>query len=571
MIPADAYLWSRYREDKKLMERFVELTEFGKSKKNETFGIVEDDAVIKNSTIIKDAKIGKNAYIKGAFKLKNITILSSPQEQSQVGEGVEMVNGIMGFGSRVFYQAIAVRFVIGRNCQLKYGARLLNSVLGDNSTISCCELLNNLIFPFHEQHHNSSFLIASTVMGQSNIASAATIGSNHNSRSPDCEMIAGRGFWPGLCSDFKFDSKFASFVLAAKGSYLNEVNIIYPFSMLAPADSLGRIHIIPAYWFLYNMFAIARNQNKFSTRDKRIIKVQNIETNPFAPDTMEEIINALEKIISLTADYLTLDDKKCAEMTQTNPKPELLAEFKKRLEDSSSKDQIYQIAKDYLHQNPDSKYLLFDKFAQKKYGALIYKPAQAYREYRRGLKYFVANSLIEWADKNKIESLTLKNIEELEKIPLYKNWMNAGGQIIPQEKIYELFDFIKSGKIQNWTQVHEFYDECQRYYVEYKARYSIYILEYLYSRKISNFSPKLCADILHDVIHVCQAMLDASYKTREKDFTDYFRTITFRNDDEKKAVLGTIDDNEFLKTLKISTENLINRLNLLVKNFDSEV
>ena len=86
-----------------------------------------------------------------------------------MGEGVELVNGILGYGSKVFYQAVAVRFVIGRNCQLKYGARLLNSVLGDNSTVSCCELLNNLIFPFHEQHHNSSFLIASTVCGQSNI------------------------------------------------------------------------------------------------------------------------------------------------------------------------------------------------------------------------------------------------------------------------------------------------------------------------------------------------------------------------------------------------------------------
>lgn len=30
MIPADAFLWSRFREDKELMQRFVELTEFGK-------------------------------------------------------------------------------------------------------------------------------------------------------------------------------------------------------------------------------------------------------------------------------------------------------------------------------------------------------------------------------------------------------------------------------------------------------------------------------------------------------------------------------------------------------------
>ncbi|HBB43031.1 MAG TPA: DUF4954 domain-containing protein, partial [Treponema sp.] len=154
MIPADAYIWSRWREDKNLMKRFVELTEYENDKKNNTYGIVCDDAVIKNCTLLKDAKIGECAYIKGAFKLKNITVLSSPDEPSQIGEGVEMVNGIMGYGSHVFYQAVAVRFVIGRNCHLKYGARLLNSVLGDNSTVSCCELLNNLIFPFHEQHHN---------------------------------------------------------------------------------------------------------------------------------------------------------------------------------------------------------------------------------------------------------------------------------------------------------------------------------------------------------------------------------------------------------------------------------
>ena len=569
MIAADAYLWSRYREDKLLMQRFIELTEFGKSKKNDTFGIVEDDAVIKNSAIIKDVKVGKNAYIKGALKLKNLTVLSSPDEQSQIGEGVEMVNGIMGYGCHVFYQAIAVRFVIGRNCQLKYGARLLNSVLGDNSTVSCCELLNNLIFPFHEQHHNSSFLIASTVMGQSNIASAATIGSNHNSRSPDCEMIAGRGFWPGLCSDLKFDSKFASFVLLAKGSYTNELNINYPFSLVAPADESGKIHIIPSYWFLYNMFAIARNKSKFTARDKRFIKVQNIETNPFAPDTMQEIIVALERIIELTKSYLKSDDKTCEKNTTYNTNPELLQKFRK-LASSCRESELYQISKDYLHQNPNSKYLLFDETCQKKYGALIFKPAQAYREYRRILKYFIAQSFIFWAEENKIEKLTVENIKEIYKIPLYKTWLNVGGQIIPEEKINELFELIKFKKINNWQEVHNFYDECQKHYVEYKARYAIFVIEYVYGFSIKKFSKEFCLDILHDVIHVYQSMLDAAYKTREKDFQDYFRTITFRNEDEKKAVLGTIDDNDFLKNLTQETKIFISRLKVLVSNFVAE-
>lgn len=169
MIPADAYLWSRYRDDTVLMQRFIELTEKGNTGKLDTYGFIDDDTVIKNTTLIKDTKIGKCAYIKGAFKLKNITVLSSEDEVSQIGEGVEMVNGIMGYGCCIFYQAVAVRFVIGRNCQLKYGARLLNSVLGDNSTVSCCELLNNLIFPFHEQHHNSSFLIATTIIDRKSV------------------------------------------------------------------------------------------------------------------------------------------------------------------------------------------------------------------------------------------------------------------------------------------------------------------------------------------------------------------------------------------------------------------
>jgi hypothetical protein len=142
-------------------------------------------------------------------------------------------------------------------------------------------------------------------MGQSNVAAGATIGSNHNSRSPDGEIFAKRGFWPGLCSDFKHNSRFASFVLVSKGSYQYELDIQYPFSLVCPGQNGDpTIHIIPAWWFIYDMFAITRNKNKFLSRDKRVVKVQNIETDPYAPDTMEEILIALDRIINLTADYL---------------------------------------------------------------------------------------------------------------------------------------------------------------------------------------------------------------------------------------------------------------------------
>src|SRR5690606_10863413 len=130
-----------------------------------------------------------------------------------------MVNGIMGVGCRVIYGVTAVRFILAPFSQLKYGARLINSYLGENATVCCCEVLNSLIFPAHEQHHNNSFLCAALLMGQSNMAAGATIGSNHNSRGADGEIQAGRGFWPGLCVSLKHNSKFATFIMIAKGNY----------------------------------------------------------------------------------------------------------------------------------------------------------------------------------------------------------------------------------------------------------------------------------------------------------------------------------------------------------------
>ena len=293
MITADAYLWAKYRDDKVLQENLKQITQNSIDNRRGFYGTTGDNCVIKNSLILKDVKISSYCYIKGANKLKNLSINSSEEEPTQIGEGVELVNGIIGYGCHIFYGCKAVKFILGNNSSLKYGARLINSFLGDNSTISCCEVLNNLIFPSHEQHHNNSFLIASVVMGQSNMAAGATIGSNHNSRANDNEIQAGRGFWPGLCTSVKHSCKFASFVLLSKADYPAELNIPFPFSLLNNNVSKDQLEVMPAYWWLYNMYALARNSWKFQNRDRRVHKDQNIEFEPFAPDTIEEIFNAI--------------------------------------------------------------------------------------------------------------------------------------------------------------------------------------------------------------------------------------------------------------------------------------
>lgn len=524
MLTADAWLWSSFRDDRELMQRFFEMTEKNNDGAWNSYGIVESGTVIKNTRLIKDAKIGSNAYIKGALKLKNITVCSSPEESSQIGEGVEMVNGIMGAGSKVFYQAVAVRFVLGRHCQLKYGARLIHSILGDNSTVSCCEILNNLIFPFHEQHHNTSFLIAAEVMGQSNLAAGVTAGSNHNSRSPDGELIAGRGFWPGLSASFTHNSRFASFCLAARGSYRQPLDIRYPFALISITGN--ELSITPAFWFSSNMYAIARNRSKFRARDKRIDKKPFIETDPIAPDTVSEMMAAMRRLVRLTEIQ----------------KPECGSDGAAYLADPSRPP-----------------FTLHDDEAQKRYGAVIVDPGRAYREYRRQLLLFAVRTMVE-----RPEAACGAFSDDLgvrwEALPRHTEWENVGGQLIPSAVVREMIAAVKECRIGSWDDLHRFYDICGERYGDEKLALAAEVVRFLYGKPLSAFSAAERIEWGRCAVAAAREGLAAAVRSREKDYSDRFRCLVYRSREEREAVLNRFEKDGFLRQLREETEGFCRKI-----------
>ncbi|MBS3774356.1 MAG: DUF4954 family protein, partial [Bacteroidales bacterium] len=103
MITADAYLWAKYVDDQPLQENLKKITQNSFDYRRGYYGTTGKHCVIKNSSILKDVKVGSDCYIKGANKLKNLTINSSEEENTQIGEGVELVNGIIGYGCKIFY------------------------------------------------------------------------------------------------------------------------------------------------------------------------------------------------------------------------------------------------------------------------------------------------------------------------------------------------------------------------------------------------------------------------------------------------------------------------------------
>ena len=496
MLAGDAYMWSKFRDQDQLMKKFKEFTDNRFVSQRGRYGTIGDRTVIKNCKIIKDVLIGTDAYLKGANKLKNLTINSDENRTSQIGEGCELVNGIIGYGCRIFYGVKAVRFVMAAHSQLKYGARLINSYLGNNSTISCCEVLNSLIFPAHEQHHNNSFLCASLLMGQSNMAAGATIGSNHNSRSADGELIAGRGFWPGLCVSLKHNSKFASFTIIAKGDFPAELNIPVPFSLVSNDASNNQLVVMPAYWFMHNMYALERNAHKYVDRDKRTTRAQLIEYNYLAPDTINEIFTSLGHLQKLQP-----NDKGIATI--------------KGWENNSR-------------------------------NTVVVKVPQSIAIFTELIQYYAVTELLRHIQQNKFSSF-----DEFKKSLSAKiqrsEWMNIGGQLIQQTAVEKLHANIVSQKVKSWNEVHAFYTEQSATYFTDKLNHAYTALLEILNSSPKQFTAAIFNQLLQNSISTREWMCKGIYESRAKDYRNPFRKMVYSNGKEMNQVVGRIEDNSFIQ------------------------
>jgi len=533
MIAADAALWARFPEDAALVERLRDITQRTFDPRRGSYGTVGDECVIKNSRIIKDVRVGPCAYIKGANKLKNLTINSSPDEPSQIGEGVELVNGIIGRGCHIFYGCKAVRFVMGENSTLKYGARLIHSYLGDNSTVSCCEILNNLIFPAHEQHHNNSFLIASLVMGQSNIAACATIGSNHNSRAPDGELHAGRGFWPGLCVSLKHNSRFASFCLIAKGDYPAELDVPLPFCLVADDPPRDRLRLLPAYWWLYNMYALARNGWKFAARDKRKTKTQNIEFDPLAPDTAEEMLRARRLLEVWTGRSALEAEGGGAE----NASEDDLAERGRRLLEGPPEATDGLEVRAQGVENSDRP-------------VVVLKARQGYHAYRQMLVYYAVKNLLDWLQAH--PEADFHAMAEALAAPRVTDWVNLGGQLVPRAEVDRLRRDIREGRLDTWQAIHEAYDRLWAEYPLQKQRHAFATLRDLLG--LADLAPEAWQASLAEAEAAQDYIAEQVYLTRKKDYENPFRRMVYESEAQMEAVLGRVEENSFIRQTRAETE-----------------
>jgi len=534
MTCTDAFLWSSMRADHELMSKLTEITHKSCDEICPQKGVIAHSAVILNVKAIRGALIGTNCVIDGTDIITNAAILSDIEEPTKLGSAVQIKNSIIGYGNEINSAAQLSSVVTGTSVSLSQSARICHSFIGDNSIISCCEIANSLVMPFHSQHHNNSFLIASIVGGQSNIAAGATIGSNHNSRTNDGELWAKRGFWPGLCTSFKHNCSFASFTMAAKGDYQAELDIKLPFSLLTLDHQTGVPVIFPAFWFTHDMYAAMRNAQKFVKRDKRVYREhqQFIEHDILAPDTVEEIFEALYLIESWTGEA---SFKEKGTLTTETDIDELMIEGRRVLLEDPAFCSTLEIKA---------------KCVERGRSATILKNVScAYNMYRSMIRYYCAKNLLPFMRENRLTSFSelrssLGSLTEQSG----EEWLNCGSMVISESALTEFISLIKKPQTKTWSDVHDLFDSFSQDYAFIKTAHALYALAKLEGVSPKEIHEEIFWSFLRKVCEDLKTIAALTLSSRAKDFSDPFRTFVYKSEEEMKCVLGSIEDSVVKQT-----------------------
>jgi hypothetical protein len=241
---------------------------------------------------------------------------------------------------------------------------------------------------------------------------------------------------------------------------------------------------------------LARNAWKFEDRDKRTERIQKLEFDYLAPDTINEMFTAIE-ILS----KLKIDENGNAEITG--------------IENSSRKTEVVKVK-------------------------------QVLELFKELISFYGVVQLMKHIKENRFSSF-----EEFKKsIPVKvsrSEWKNVGGQLIPVTDVEKLKNKIKEGKINSWNDIHDFYRRAGTDYEKNKLVHAFSSLLENENITSKQFTPEYFNSLLKKSVATKTWMSKGIYESRAKDYNNPFRKMVYENQDEMNAVVGKIEDNHFIQ------------------------
>jgi len=277
---------------------------------------------------------------------------------------------------------------------------------------------------------------------------------------------------------------------------------------------------------MYNLYALARNSWKYVDRDKRKEKIQHIEYDFLAPDTVNEIFTAMSLMEAAVGKAYARSG---------------------RMEKSFSDDAA---AGRYLLQSGNKVVneleILAENAENSKRKVVLIKVLSAYKIYEELVVYYGTISLLTFIRENDIDSLdVLKAAIHAKKSR--GNWVNVGGQLLPEEEINLLKEKIKNGKIKSWDAVHDYYTAQGEKYPQLKLKHALTSLSEITGINLKRLDNHQFSNLLNQAIATKEWLTKGIYDARAKDYTNPYRKMVYESIGEMNEVLGKLEENSFIK------------------------
>jgi hypothetical protein len=312
------------------------------------------------------------------------------------------------------------------------------------------------------------------------------------------------------------------------------LNIPLPFSLLSADTKESRRIVMPAYWWMYNLYALERNSFKYRKRDKRKVIRQHIETEYLAPDTVNEIFEACDLL--------------CLWVAQN---------FNRAHASNEEQRNLILMGRDLLKNKAvevNSLHIYAWGLENSNEPVEILKVVEAYHAYQEMLLYYGVKTLSAYCLAT---GQTIASFQEKETIRR-EDWLNVGGQLVPASRVEQLKADLKDRTLSSWDDVHHAYDDWFASYEEDRAIHALATLYQTLGAKQINIGQ--WEELVEDVARIRLHIENQVFKTKEKDFNNRFRESTYRNLAERDAVLGSLDDNPFIQESRQITEQVLSQI-----------
>lgn len=291
-----AYMEALYRHSPGFVSALEALTNrYVESVRSER-GSIGARAVIVNTQLVLDVRIGECAEVNGALRLKNGTVGSNASDPVHVGQGVICEDFIICSGSRVEDGTMLTRCFVGQACRFGHGYSASDSLFFCNCQGENGEACAIFAGPFTVTHHKSTLLIAGMFSFMN--AGSGSNQSNHMYKlGPIHQGTLERGAKTASDSYILWPSRVGAFSLVMGRHVTHSDTTNLPFSYLI--ENKNATYLVPAI----NLRSVGtiRDALKWPKRDARKDpdKLDCINYNLLSPFTVQKMLKGLKTLENL--------------------------------------------------------------------------------------------------------------------------------------------------------------------------------------------------------------------------------------------------------------------------------